>query len=190
MEFLQQQIEKYGKIVSKDIVKVDSFLNHQLKPEIIEKIADGFIEEFSKYNPTKILTIEASGIAIAMVMGIKTGLPVVFAKKKKPITLSEECYTSNIYSYTKKETNSIVVSKEFIQKGDRVIIVDDFLAMGSAVLGLIDIVEQGEGEVVGIGIAVEKGFQQGGKLLREKGYNLKSLAIIEKIEGDKIFFRN
>ena len=189
MKYLEQQIVKHGKIVSKDIVKVDSFLNHQLDPHILDSIASMFVKEFSHLAPTKILTIEASGIAIAMLMGVKMGIPVIFAKKKKPSTMAADFFYSEVFSYTKKEKNGIVVSKEFLNKQDRVLIVDDFLAMGAASFGLIDIVNQSKAEVIGIGIAVEKGFQQGGKLLRQQGYNLHSLAIIEKIEDGKIFFR-
>ncbi|QNO13787.1 xanthine phosphoribosyltransferase [Alkalicella caledoniensis] len=190
MKFLEEQIIKHGKIISKDIVKVDSFLNHQLDPYILDTISDSFVKKFSHLEPTKILTIEASGIAIAMLMGVKMGIPVIFAKKKKPSTMTESFYYSEVFSYTKKEKNGIVVSKEFLNNDDKVLIVDDFLAMGAASFGLIDIVKQSQGEVVGIGIAVEKGFQQGGKILREKGYNLHSLAIIEKIEDERIYFRD
>ncbi len=189
MRYLQDQIKKHGKVISTDIVKVDSFLNHQLDPEILDNISQEFVDRFKGLNPTKILTIEASGIAIAMLMGVKMRVPVIFAKKKKPSTMDDNFYSADVFSYTKKETKGIVVSKEFLNERDRVIIVDDFLAMGSASLGLIDIVNTANAEVVGIGIAVEKGFQPGGKILRDKGYNLHSLAIIERIENGDIYFR-
>lgn len=189
MEFLKEIIQKEGKIIDNKLVKVDSFLNHQIDPNLIYKMGEEFKNHFLGKEVTKILTIEASGIPIGLTTAYEFKVPLVFAKKNKPGTMSNY-YTTKVKSFTKGVEYDICVSKEFINKGDKIIVIDDFLAMGAAAFGLKDIIEQGGAELVGIGIAIEKGFQDGGRILREQGIDLKSLAIIEKFENGKVTFRD
>lgn len=188
MELLKNLIVTEGRIVSNKLVKVDNFLNHQIDSNLMFEMGKEFKERFSKKEVTKILTIEASGIALGVPVAHEFRVPLVFAKKQKPATM-ENFYTSKVKSFTKGVEYDICVSKDFIKKGDKILIVDDFLAMGAAVFGLKEIIDQAGAELVGVGIAIEKGFQEGGKLIREQGIDLVSLAIIEKFEDGKIIFR-
>lgn len=190
MELLKKRILKDGEIITDQILKVDSFLNHQIDPYLIEEISSAFTSRFSDQIFNKILTVESSGIAPAVMTGFKLSIPVVFAKKNKPSTMIENAYTASIHSYTKNSDYEISVSSKFIKKGDRILIIDDFLANGSAARALISIAEQGGAKVGGIGIVIEKGFQNGGKLLREMGYRIESLARIESMSGNKIQFKD
>ena len=174
-----------------DILKIDNFLNHQIDIGIIRQIASELKQRFGDVEVNKILTIEASGIAIATMLGLLYDVPVVFAKKSETVNSTDNKYVSHAFSFTHKKENNVVVSKPYLKPTDHVLIVDDFLADGQAVHALIDIVHQAGGEVAGIGIAVEKGQQKGGHMLREEGYRLESIAIIEEMnwETQEVIFR-
>ena len=189
MELLQQRILSDGKVLPGGILKVDGFLNHQIDPALLYEMAQELKRLYAGEEITKILTIEASGIAIAAMVGYVFGCPLVFAKKSKSKNISPNVYSVEVESFTHGNTNTVVVSKEYLKKGDRVLIIDDFMAKGYAMQGLIDIVNAAGATLVGIGCAVEKGFQGGGDRLRAAGVNLKSLAIIESAEPGNIVFR-
>lgn len=188
MKRLQEKIRKDGTVLSGDVLKVDTFLNHQIDPPLMKAIGEEFAERFKDAGITKILTIESSGIAPAMMTGLVLGVPAVFARKRKSLTLIEHLYTASVHSFTKNETNDISVSKDFIGATDTVLILDDFLANGQAVLGLLDIVEKAGAKLAGVGIVIEKGFQPGGKMIREKGIKLESLAEIASLENGQVTF--
>ncbi len=190
MELLKARIASEGRIIGDNIVKVDTFLNHQIDVSLISAIGQAFYDYFKNQTVTKVLTVEASGIAIAALTAQKFNVPMVFAKKAQSVNLDGAVYTSNVYSFTKKRAYDVIVEKKFLGPDDRVLIVDDFLAEGNACLGLIDIIEQSKATIVGVGIAIEKGFQKGGAEIRKMGYDLRSLAIIEAMsERDGIRFR-
>lgn len=189
MELLKSLIVSQGDVKNSALLKVDSFLNHQIDPVLMYEIGQELKRRFAGEKITKVLTIEASGIAIGIMAAYAFNVPLVFAKKKKPSTM-DESYNVTVHSFTKDTDYNITVSKEFLNERDRVLIVDDFLAMGNAVIGLKEIVETAGGEVVGVGIVIEKGFQKGGDMLREQGIKVESLAIIESLEGNKITFRD
>jgi len=189
MKLLKTRILKDGEIITDQILRVDSFLNHQIDPELIDEIASEFSYKFSDNKFNKILTVESSGIAPAVMTGLKLSIPVVFAKKNKPSTIVENTYNATVHSYTKNSDYDISVSTKYIKRSDHILIIDDFLANGSAARALVSIAEQGGAKVGGIGIIIEKGFQNGGKLLREMGYHIISLAVIESMTGNKIQFR-
>ena len=182
MNFLEEKILSDGTVKQGNILKIDNFLNHQIDIGIIRQIANELKRRFSGVDVNKVLTIEASGIAIATMVGNLYDVPVVFAKKSETANSTDDKYVSQAYSFTHKRMNSVFVSRPYLHPTDRVLIVDDFLADGQAVHALIDLVHQAGGEVVGIGIAVEKGQQKGGQLLREEGYRLESIAIIEDMD--------
>ena len=189
MKALEDKIRKEGTIEEGAILKVDSFLNHQLDVPFLIEIAKEFKRLFDTDKLTKILTIETSGIAIASIVAQQYGVPVLFARKTETKNLDKETYERDVYSYTKRKTYKIKVSKKFLTKDDHVLVIDDFLANGEAALGLIDIVKQSGATFEGLGIVIEKGFQKGGQKLREEGINLKSLAIIDSLENNEIKFR-
>ena len=189
MEALKQRIARDGKILPGNIVKVDGFLNHQVDTRFIGEIADEFAKYFDISKVTKILTAEASGIALAAVCSYKYGVPMVFAKKAKSDNIEGGLYQSDIFSYTYKKKVTLICSKDWITSEDRVLVIDDFMANGEAMRGLLEIVQQAGAELVGIGVAVEKGFQHGGDKLRVEGYPLKSLAIIESADENGFVFR-
>ena len=189
MELLKKNIVSKGTALPGGIIRVDSFLNQQIDPALIEAIAEEFNIKFRGINCDRILTVESSGIAPAVMTGLKMNVPVVFAKKSRPGTATGKLYTSEVHSFTRQRDYEISVSGEFIQKGEKIIIIDDFLAHGSASAGLIDIAAQAGATVTAIGIVIEKGFQKGGALLRKNGYRVESLAIIESTEGNTIKFR-
>jgi len=184
MNFLEEKILSDGVVKPGDILKVDSFLNHQIDIGIIRQIANEFQRRFSGVEVDKVLTIEASGIAIATLLGALYDVPVVFAKKGETANCTDDKYVSQAYSFTHKKMNTVFVSRPYLNKGERVLIVDDFMADGKAAHALIDLVHQAGGEVAGIGIAIEKGQQQGGRTLREEGYRLESIAIVEAMDAE------
>ena len=184
MNFLEERIIKDGIIREGNVLKVDSFLNHQMDVSLIDEIGKEFYERFKDSGITRILTIEASGIAIAYAAARYFNVPFVFAKKSKSVNIDSEAYSASVESFTHKCTNQVIVSKKFISKGDRVLIIDDFLANGCALMGLISIVESAGAEVAGIGIAIEKGFQDGGEKIRKCGYRLESLAIVDGMNAE------
>lgn len=189
MELLKQKILAEGRVIGTYILKVDSFLNHQLDVSLLNDIGSEFKRRFEDEKITKILTIEASGIAIACIAAQYFGIPVVFAKKTEASNQDAEVFESEVYSFTRQKSYKIRISKKYLCANDHVLILDDFLAAGKAVNGLVNIVGQAGASLVGVGIAIEKGFQQGGKELRSKGIRLESLAIVDSMENGKIVFR-
>ena len=178
-----------GQVRPGNVLKVDCFLNHQLDVDLLDKVGEEFYRIFKDDGINKILTIEASGIAIACMTARHFNVPVVFAKKAKSDNIEGGLYQSEIFSYTYKKKVTLLVSKEWLHPGDRVLVIDDFLARGEALRGLCEIVQAAGAELVGIGVAVEKGFQHGGDSFREQGYNIHSLAVIEEATPDHITFR-
>lgn len=191
MNCLEERILKDGVVKEGNILKVDSFLNHQMDVKLFDEMALEYMKRFEGKPINKILTIEASGIGIAAVVALRFGVPVVFAKKSHSINLDGEMYTAEVESFTHKNINHVIVAKKFLSEDDHVLIIDDFLANGCALQGLIQIVQQAGGTVEGIGIAIEKGFQTGGQIIRNLGYQLESLAIVESMDASKgeIIFR-
>lgn len=179
MNFLEERIIKDGIVKEGNVLKVDSFLNHQMDISLFEQMGEEFKRRFADKTINKILTIEASGIGIACVVAKYFNVPVVFAKKSKSINIEGEMYIAEVESFTHKCRNQVIVSKKFLNSDDKVLIIDDFLANGCALQGLISIVNEAGGTVEGIGIAIEKGFQSGGRIIRNLGYQLESLAIVE-----------
>ena len=184
MNFLEKRILEEGVIKEGNVLKVDSFLNHQMDVALIDEIGKEFYKRFKDKEMTKVLTIEASGIAIAYAAARCFGVPMVFAKKAKSINIDGSVYTAEVESFTHKNKNQVIVSKRFLSPGDKVLIVDDFLANGCALQGLISITESAGATVAGIGIAIEKGFQYGGRSIRNLGYQLESLAIVDAMDPE------
>lgn len=189
MEFLEKAILEKGKVLDGDILKVGSFFNQLMDISILEKIGKNIYQRFKDKNVTKILTVEASGIAMAVATALCFKCDVVFAKKSKTKNVEGEVYTADCYSFTHKTLNQLIVPKEYINSSDNVLIIDDFLATGEALNSLMDIVSQAKAKTVGIGIGIEKGFQKGGDKLREQGVDLFSLAVIDKMDTNGITFR-
>ena len=189
METLKQRIREEGKVLPGNIVKVDGFLNHRVDTKLMKEIAKEFKRRFDLRDITVVLTAEASGIALATVCAEEFGVPMVFAKKAKSDNIEGGLYQSDIFSYTYKKKVTLLVSKDWLKSTDKFLIVDDFMANGEAMRGLCDIVKAAGAELVGIGIAVEKGFQHGGDRLREAGINIQSLAIIESADENGFVFR-
>ena len=191
MNFLEERIQKDGIVKEGNVLKVDSFLNHQMDISLFRQIGEEFKRRFADVPINKILTIEASGIGIACIVAEYFDVPVVFAKKSKSINIEGEMYVAEIESFTHKCKNQVIVSRKFLNPEDHVLIIDDFLANGCALQGLISIIGQSGATVEGIGIVIEKGFQSGGRIIRNLGYHLESLAIIEDMNADtgKIVFR-
>ena len=183
MNFLEERIIKDGIVKEGNVLKVDSFLNHQMDISLFEQMGEEFKRRFADKPINKILTIEASGIGIACVVAKYFNVPVVFAKKSKSINIEGEMYIAEVESFTHKCKNQVIVSKKFLNSDDKVLIIDDFLANGCALQGLISIVNEAGGTVEGIGIAIEKGFQSGGRIIRNLGYQLESLAIVESMDA-------
>lgn len=184
MNFLEERIMKDGVVKAGNVLKVENFLNHQMDIALLDQMAEEFQRRFAGKNINKILTIEASGIGIACSVARTFQVPLVFAKKSKSINIDGEMYVAKVESFTHKNINQVIVSKKLIGPEDHVLIVDDFLANGCALNGLISIVESAGATVEGLGIAIEKGFQNGGKTLREKGYQLESLAIVDAMDAE------
>ncbi len=189
MQLLKDRIIQEGRILPGNIVKVDGFLNHRVDTALMGEIADEFARYFDTKNITMVLTAEASGIALATICAQKYGVPMVFAKKAKSDNIEGGLYQSDIFSYTYKKKVTLIVAQEWLGPNDKVLIIDDFMAKGYAMRGLIDVVQKSGAELMGIGVAVEKGFQDGGDSLRREGYNIHSLAIIDSVEDGKIVFR-
>lgn len=188
MELLKERIIKDGNAIGNDVVKVDMFLNHQIDVELLNEIGKEFRKRFPSDKITKIVTIEASGIGIACIVAQYFGVPVIFAKKGANRNVGDNLYKADVFSFTKGTTTTIGISKDYLSKDDHVLIVDDFMANGKAVHGLINILNQAEASVEGIGIVIEKGFQPGGDSLRSLGYKVESLAVIKSIDDGNIIF--
>ena len=184
MNFLEERIVKDGIIKEGNELKVDNFLNHQMDISLFEQMGEEFKKRFAGKEINKILTIEASGIGIACIVARYFNVPVVFAKKSKSINIEGDMYVADVVSFTHKNTNQVIVSKKFLNEDDKVLIIDDFLANGCALQGLISIINQAGATVEGIGIAIEKGFQIGGTTIRNMGYQLESLAIVESMDAE------
>ena len=183
MNFLEEKIVKEGVVKEGNILKVDSFLNHQMDVKLFRQMGEEFKKRFADKPINKILTVEASGIGIACIVAECFDVPVVFAKKSKSVNIDGEVYNAEVESFTHKCKNQVLVSKKFLNPEDHILIIDDFLANGCALQGLISIVSQAGGTVEGIGIAIEKGFQQGGRIIRNLGFQLESLAIVESMDA-------
>ena len=183
MNFLEERILKDGVVKPGNVLKVDSFLNHQMDIVLMEQIAREFKRRFGHKNIDKVLTIESSGIGIAIIVAREFGVPMVFAKKSKSVNLDGEMYVAEVESFTHKNTNRVIVSKKYLHEGEHILIIDDFLANGCALQGLISIVEDAEAIVEGCGIVIEKGFQEGGERIRNLGYHLESLAIVDAMDA-------
>lgn len=185
---LVQRIKQDGKCLEGGILKVDSFINHQIDPTLLQSMSIEFVRRFANKELNKILTIEASGIAPAVMVGFLLNVPVVFAKKKKPSTMDNMLVTE-VFSFTKNKSYTVCVSKDYLHEGDKVLFIDDFLANGNAAKGIIELVEKANATLSGMGFLVEKSFQHGGDYLREKGYQVESLSIIDSLDNCKITFK-
>lgn len=191
MHALEQKILAEGIVLSEEVLKVDSFLNHQIDPVMMQLIGQEFARLFKDAGITKIITIEASGIAPAVMAGLELGVPVIFARKYQSLTLKDDLYRSKVFSFTKQTESTIAISNKHISSTDKVLVIDDFLANGQAALGLADLIHQANAEVVGIGIVIEKSFQPGRDLLLEKGYRVESLARVKSLANGTVeFVRN
>ena len=184
MNFLEERISKDGVVKSSNVLKVDSFLNHQMDIALIEEIAREFKRRFADTTVTKVMTIEASGIGIAAFVAKEFGVPLVFAKKSKSINIDGDVFVAEVESFTHRNKNNVIVSKSFLHEGEHVLIIDDFMANGCAMQGLISIVETAGATVEGCGIVIEKGFQIGGRVIRNLGYRIESLAIIDAMDPE------
>jgi len=185
---LEQKILAEGIVLSEAVLKVDSFLNHQIDPVMMQQIGQEFARLFKDAGITKIITIEASGIAPAVMAGLELGVPVIFARKYQSLTLKDNLYRSKVFSFTKQTESTIAISNKHISASDKVLVIDDFLANGQAALGLADLIHQANAEVVGIGIVIEKSFQPGRELLLEKGYRVESLARVKSLANGTVEF--
>ena len=191
MKLLKDMILEQGLGIGSDIVKVDMFLNHRIDTKLLFAMGEAWADEFRDEKPDLVLTVEASGIAMAVAAAHALGdLPVVFAKKSNTAVLGSETVQAGVYSFTHKTQNTIRIERRYLPEGSRVLIIDDFLADGQAVRGMMSLCEQQKSEVIGVGIAVEKGFQPGGKQLRDEGIHVKSLAIVDRIEDGNIVLRS
>lgn len=188
MKLLQQTILDKGTVLPNGVLKVNTFLNHQVDTGLMIEIGKEFADRFADANINKVVTIESSGIAPSFFAAHTLGVPLIFARKKKSLTLKDNVYTSEVFSFTKQETSEITVAKEFLEENDRVLVIDDFLANGQAAQGLIDVVKQAGATVAGIGIVIEKSFQPGRQLLEDKGYRVESLARIQSLQSENITF--
>lgn len=188
MKLLEDRIRQDGVVLPGNVLKVNQFLNHQIDPQLMYEIGQEFARLFKERPVTKILTVEASGIAPAIMVGLVMNVPVLFARKKKPSTLDDMTYTAEVYSYTKKVTNTISVDSKFLSENDHVLIIDDFLANGQAVKGMLEICRQADVKVEGVGIVVEKSFQEGADWIKGQGIRLESLARISSFENDTVHF--
>ena len=188
MYALEQKILSEGIVLSDEVLKVDAFLNHQIDPVMMQLIGKEFAARFKDAGITKIITIEASGIAPAIMAGLELGVPVIFARKYQSLTLKDDLYRSKVFSFTKQTESTIAISNKHISSADKALVIDDFLANGQAALGLIDLIHQAKAEVVGVGIVIEKSFQPGRDLLLEKGYRVESLARVQSLANGKVEF--
>ena len=188
MYALEQKILNEGIVLSDQVLKVDAFLNHQIDPVLMQLIGKEFAARFKDAGITKIITIEASGIAPAIMAGLELGVPVIFARKYQSLTLKDDLYRSKVFSFTKQTESTIAISNKHLSSTDKALVIDDFLANGQAALGLIDLIQQANAEVVGVGIVIEKSFQPGREVLLEKGYRVESLARVKSLADGKVSF--
>ena len=188
MYALEQKILSEGIVLSDEVLKVDAFLNHQIDPVMMQLIGKEFAARFKDAGITKIITIEASGIAPAIMAGLELGVPVIFARIYQSLTLKDDLYRSKVFSFTKQTESTIAMSNKHISSADKALVIDDFLANGQAALGLIDLIHQAKAEVVGIGIVIEKSFQPGRDILLEKGYRVESLARVKSLANGTVEF--
>ena len=188
MRLLEDRIRRDGKLGAGDVLRVDSFLNHQIDVVLMDKLADEFFRLFSSEKVDKVLTVEASGIAIAALTALKFGVPMVFAKKSKTSNITDNVYAAEAYSYTHQKTNTLIVSKDYIQPGEGVLLVDDFLANGQALLALKSLVDQAGGKAVGAGVLIEKAFQEGHGLLEKAGVRVEALARVAGMDESGVKF--
>ena len=188
MKLLEDKIREDGIVLDGGVLKVDSFLNHQVNPAFMQELGNEFARLFADSGVTKILTVEASGIAPSVFAGLALDVPVIFGRKNKSLTLQDNMYTTSVYSYTKQVSNEISISKDFIAEDDKILIIDDFLANGQAVAGLLSICRSADVEVVGIGIVIEKSFQKGRRWIEETGIRIESLARIASLENETVTF--
>lgn len=188
MKLLEERIKQDGRVIGTEVLKVDNFLNHQVDPALMEAMGQEFARLFKDEKIDRILTVESSGIAPAVFTALALNVPMVFARKKQSLTLTDDNYVADVYSFTKQETNHIIVDKRFIQAGERILLIDDFLANGQAVQGMLQIAKAAQAEVVGAGIVIEKTFQKGRALLNEQGLKVESLARIQAFEDGKVIF--
>ncbi len=188
MKLLEERIKQDGRVIGTEELKVDNFLNHQVDPALMKAMGDEFARLFADAKVEKVLTVASSGIAPAVFAALALNVPMVFARKKKSLTLSEDHYTADVYSFTKQEINHVIVDKSFIQPGERLLLIDDFLANGQAVEGMMQIAEAAGAEVVGVGIVIEKTFQKGRALLDERDVRVESLARIAAFEDGEVIF--
>ena len=188
MKLLEDRIRSDGEVLPGNVLKINSFLNHQVDPELMKKVGEEFSQLFKDSGVTKVLTCEASGIAPGVMTAYELHVPMVFARKKKPVTLNDAVYWADVYSYTKKVTNQICVEQKFLHKDDHLLIIDDFLANGEAVKGMINIANQAGAEVTGVGIVVAKTFQGGSDWLKDHGYRLEALAEIASLTNNQVRF--
>lgn len=188
MKLLEDRIRSDGEVLPGNVLKINSFLNHQVDPELMKKVGEEFSQLFKDSGITKVLTCEASGIAPGVMTAYELHVPMVFARKKKPATLNDAVYWADVYSYTKKVTNQICVEQKFLNQDDRLLIIDDFLANGEAVKGMINIANQAGTEVAGVGIVVAKTFQGGSDWLKDHGYRLEALAEIASLTNNQVHF--
>ena len=189
MKELEEKIRQFGIVLPGNVLKVDAFLNHQVDPVLMQHIGQEFAARFKDAKITKVWTVESSGIAPAVMTGLALGVPVIFARKHKSLTLNSGMYTADVYSYTKKTTNQISISKRYVDKTDRVLLIDDFLANGQAVEGMLQIADQAGVEVVGAGIVIEKCFQPGSAELAAKGVRVESLAKVSSLADGQVSFK-
>lgn len=189
MKELEEKIRQFGTVLPGNVLKVDAFLNHQVDPVLMQHIGQEFAARFKDAKITKVWTVESSGIAPAVMTGLALGVPVIFARKHKSLTLNFGMYTADVYSYTKKTTNRISISKRYVDKTDRVLLIDDFLANGQAVEGMLQIADQAGVEVVGAGIVIEKSFQPGSAELAAKGVRVESLAKVSSLADGQVSFK-
>ena len=188
MYALEQKILNEGIVLSDQVLKVDAFLNHQIDPVLMQLIGKEFAARFKDAGITKIISIEASGIAPAIMAGLELGVPVIFARKYQSLTLKDDLYRSKVFSFTKQTESTIAISNKHLSSTDKALVIDDFLANGQAALGLIDLIHQANAEVVGVGIVIEKSFQPGREVLLEKGYRVESLARVKSLADGKVSF--
>ena len=188
MKLLEERIKKDGVILPGNVLKVNRFLNHQIDPELMYKMGEEFARLFKDEEITKIITVESSGIAPAVMTGLALKVPVIFARKHKSLTLNQNMYTADVYSYTKKTTNRISISKKYVDANDKILMIDDFLANGQAVEGMLEIADQAGVDVAGAGIVIEKSFQPGAQELKDRGIRVESLARIKSLVDGKVTF--
>lgn len=188
MRELEEKIREYGTVLPGNFLKVDAFLNHQVDPQLMLHVGQEFAKLFADEGVTKIWTVESSGIAPAVMTGLAMNVPVIFARKHKSLTLNQNMYVADVYSYTKKTTNRISISKKYVSPDDKILMIDDFLANGQAVEGMLEIADQAGVDVAGAGIVIEKSFQPGAKELRDRGVRLESLARIKSLKDNQIEF--